>query len=156
MKNLTAFYIFIFLVLFHNSSFATDYYVSSSGSDHNSGTSTLSPWKTLSKLDSINFKAGDTIHFNRGDKWLGRFKVTESGNSKNPIRFTSYGDGTLPKLSNPNWDYTWDGAVMRVSGKYIVIDKLHFLDGAAHPYEEAKDKHENVYDMGAVNLSRDS
>jgi hypothetical protein len=59
-------------------------------------------------------------------------------------------------LSNPEWDYTWDGVVMRVSGDYIIIENLHFLDGAIHPYEENKDKHENVYDMGAVNLTRDA
>jgi hypothetical protein len=130
--------------------------VSSSGNDSSSGTSTSSPWKTLSKLDSVDFEAGDIIHFNRGDKWLGRFRVAESGKADNPIRFTSYGKGALPKLSNPNWDYTWDGVVMRVSGEYVVIEKLHFLDGAAHPFEDNKDKHENVYDMGAVNLTRDS
>jgi len=156
MKNLKVIYLFIILAFLCNASFATDYYVSTSGNDSNSGTSTSSPWKTLNKLDSVNFKAGDTIHFKRGDKWLGRFQVTESGNSDNPIRFTSYGKGAFLKLSNPNWDYTWDGVVMRVSGEYITIEKLHFLDGAAHPFEDKKDAHENVYDMGAVNLTRDS
>jgi len=156
MRNITVFYFFIFLAFLCNASFGTNYYVSSSGNDSNSGTSTSSPWKTLSKLDSVNFKAGDTIHFKRGDKWTGKFKVTESGNSNNPIRFTSYGNGAFPKLSNPNWDFTWDGVVMRVSGDYLIIEKLHFLNGAAHPYERNTDKHENVYDMGAVNLTRDS
>jgi hypothetical protein len=107
-------------------------------------------------LDAVDFKGGDVIHFNRGDKWTGKFKVTESGDSENPIRFTSYGNGAIPKLSNPDWDYNWDGVVMRVSGDYIVIEKLHFFDGAAHPDEENKDKHENVYDMGAVNLTRET
>lgn len=156
MRNNTVFYLVIFLALLCNASFATDYYVSSSGKDSSSGTSTSSPWKTLSKLDSVNFKPGDTIHFNRGDKWLGRFQVTESGNSDNPIRFTSYGEGAFPKLSNPNWDYTWDGVVMRVSGDYILIEKIHFIDGAAHPFEDNTDAHENIYDMGAINLTRDS
>ena len=156
MKKLTVLYSLVIFLFLSNSVLATNYYISSSGNDNNSGKSVSSPWQTLDKLDSVIFKAGDTILFKRGDKWLGRFKVTESGNSDNPIRFTSYGNGALPKLSNPNWDYTWDGVVMRVSGEYIVIEKLHFLDGAAHPYEENKGKHENVYDMGAVNLTRDS
>jgi hypothetical protein len=156
MRYITVFYFFIFLVFLCNASFATNYYVSSSGNDGNSGTSTSSPWKTLSKLDSVDFKAGDTIHFKRGDKWTGKFKVTESGDSNNPIRFTSYGNGAFPKLSNPDWDYTWDGVVIRVSGDYLIIEKLHFLNGPEHPYESDKDKHENVYDMGAVNLTRDS
>jgi hypothetical protein len=156
MKRKTAFYLIICLALISNASFATNYYVSSSGDDNNTGTSTSTPWQTLGKLDTIEFQAGDVIHFNRGDKWLGRFKLTESGTPDNPIRFTAYGKGALPKLSNPNWDYTWDGAVMRISGAHIIIEKLHFVDGAAHPYEENKDAHENVYDMGAVNLNRDS
>lgn len=156
MKKLTVLYSLVIFLFLSNSVLATNYYISSSGNDNNSGKSVSSPWQTLDKLDSVIFKAGDTILFKRGDKWLGRFKVTESGNSDNPIRFTSYGNGALPKLSNPNWDYTWDGVVMRVSGEYIIIEKLHFLDGAAHPYEENKGKHENVYDMGAVNLTRDS
>ena len=97
MRYITVFYFFIFLVFLCNASFATNYYVSSSGNDGNSGTSTSSPWKTLSKLDSVNFKAGDIIHFKRGDKWTGKFKLTESGNADNPIRFTSYGNGAFPK-----------------------------------------------------------
>jgi|APSaa5957512622_1039677.scaffolds.fasta_scaffold16328_2 hypothetical protein len=146
----------IILSLLIQSVFAENYYISAAGDDVNSGTSVASPWETLEKLDESTFKAGDVIHFNRGDKWLGRFEVTESGEVNNPIVFTAYGKGAFPKLSNPNWDYTWDGAVIRVSGSYITIEKLHFIDGAAHPYEEAKDKHENVYDMGAVNLNRES
>jgi hypothetical protein len=149
-------YISICLAFLCHAAFAANYYVSSSGNDSNPGTSESAPWQTLSKLDSVDFTAGDVIHFRRGEKWLGRFRVTESGKPGNPIRFTSYGKGAFPKLSNPNWDYTWDGSVIRVSGAYIEIEKLHFIDGAAHPYEENKAAHENVYDMGAVNLTRDS
>ena len=156
MKKMPLYYLSVCLISICASTFATDYYVSNSGNDSNAGTSKTVPWETLTKLDSIDFSAGDVIHFRCGDKWLGRFRVTESGEPGNPIRFTSYGEGAFPKLSNPNWDYTWDGAVMRVSGAYIEIEKLHFIDGAAHPYEENKDAHEHVYDMGAVNLNRDS
>jgi len=156
MKKIQFLIISLCLTLISATASASHYYVSNSGNDSNSGTSEQTPWETLSKLDSIDFSAGDVIHFKCGDKWLGRFRVTESGEPDKPIRFTSYGDGAFPLLSNPNWDYTWDGAVMRVSGAYIVIEKLHFIDGAAHPYEENKDAHENVYDMGAINLNRDS
>jgi hypothetical protein len=133
-----------------------NYYVSSSGNDSNPGTSISTPWKTLDKLDAVDFKPGDVVHFHRGENWSGRFEVTESGTPDNPIRFTSYGKGSFPKLSNPKWDYTWDGVVIRISGDYIVIENLHFLDGVEHPYESNKARHENVYDMGAVNLTRDS
>jgi len=156
MKKIQYFNISVCLLLTCNIANATNYYISNSGNDSNSGTSLSFPWQTLSKLDSIDFAAGDTIHFKCGDKWLGRFRISESGKPGNPILLTSYGTGAFPRLSNPNWDYTWDGSVIRVSGSHIVIEKLHFLDGAAHPYEEDKAAHENVYDMGAVNLNRDS
>ena len=156
MRNKNVTLLAALMILLWVSLFANNYYISSSGDDRNSGTSPSSPWATLSSLDAVRFKAGDTVYFNRGDKWLGRFKIPESGTAQNPIRFTSYGDGAFPILSNPNWDYTWDGSVIRVSGEYIIIENLHFVDGASHPYEENKSRHENVYDMGAVNLSRDS
>jgi hypothetical protein len=153
---MTIFSFCIFLSLFFNILFASDYYVASSGNDNNSGTSVSSPWKSLDKLITAEFKPGDVIHFNRGDQWIGKFSITESGNSDNPIRITSYGSGVLPKLSNPKWDYNWDGNVIRVSGDHIIIENLHFINGPEHPYESNKARHENVYDMGAVNLTRDS
>ena len=156
MRNLIVLSFYILALLLCNISFATNYYISSAGHDSHSGISTSSPWKTLEKLDSFAFKPGDVIHFNCGDKWIGKFRVTASGKSDNPITFTSYGTGPMPQLSNPDWDFEWDGVVMRVSADYIIIENLHFIDGPMHPYESNKDKHENVYDMGAVNLTRDS
>ena len=156
MKNFSAYSFFVVIICMTNTLFSANYFISNSGSDGNPGTDESSPWRTLAKLDATDFKAGDVISFKRGDKWTGRFRVTESGNENKPIRFTSYGKGAFPKLSNPDWDYDWDGVVMRISGEYIIVENLHFLDGAIHPFEENKDKHENVYDMGAVNLTRDS
>ena len=156
MSKFSKLILFTFLISLTNTLSAKNYYVSISGSDSNLGTSTQSPWKTLTKLNSVDFEAGDIIHFNRGDMWTGRFQVMESGTAEQPIKFTSYGKGALPKLSNPEWDYDWDGVVMRVSGRYIIIEQLHFLNGPVHPYESKKYKHENVYDMGAVNLTIDS
>ncbi len=52
---------------------ATNYYVSSSGNDANSGTSESSPWKTLNKVNSFTPKPGDQILFKRGDEWTGQY-----------------------------------------------------------------------------------
>ncbi len=70
MKKVRFFAAVICLALLFNTSFATNYYVSSSGNDGSSGTSESSPWETLSKLDAVDFIAGDKIHFKCGDKWL--------------------------------------------------------------------------------------
>ena len=44
---------------------AQAYYVSSSqGNDQNNGLSVQSPFKSIEKLNSINFNAGDSIYFN--------------------------------------------------------------------------------------------
>ena len=49
------------------------YYVSTSGSDSNDGTSTESPWQTIEKVNTeINggvINQGDNIYFKRGDTW---------------------------------------------------------------------------------------
>ncbi len=52
---------------------ATNYYVSSSGNDANSGTSESSPWKTLNKVNSFTPKPGDQILFKRGEEWTGSY-----------------------------------------------------------------------------------
>ncbi len=53
---------------------AQAYYVSSSqGNDQNNGLSVQSPFKSIEKLNSINFNAGDSIYFKSGDYWEGMF-----------------------------------------------------------------------------------
>jgi hypothetical protein len=87
----------LFLILiFGFAANATTYYVSNSGSDYNSGTSTSAPWKTLAKVSSFTgFRAGDAILFNRGEVFYGTLKINNSGSSGNPITFGAYGSGAL-------------------------------------------------------------
>ena len=50
------------------------YYVSSSqGSDLNDGLSVQSPFKSIDKLNSIQFNPGDSIYLKSGDYWEGMF-----------------------------------------------------------------------------------
>ncbi|MDQ6423637.1 discoidin domain-containing protein [Paenibacillus sp. LHD-117] len=75
----------------------TTYYVDSvAGNDSNNGTSTSTPWKTLSKVNATAFGAGDKILFKYNSTWTGQLKVTSSGASGNPITIGSYG-GTSSK-----------------------------------------------------------
>src|ERR1035437_5643412 len=72
------------------------YYVANNGNDANSGTSTSSPWKTISKVNSKSFNPGDNILFRRGDTWPEILTPQGSGNASKPITYDAYGSGNLP------------------------------------------------------------
>jgi hypothetical protein len=86
---------------------ATTYYVSASGSDGNNGTSTGTPWQTVSKVNSISFNAGDSIKFNCGDVFAGRLNCGRSGSAGNLIVYTSYGTGAQPIITGYITLSTW-------------------------------------------------
>lgn len=70
---------------------AAVYYVSEDGDDNNSGTET-SPWKTISKVNSV-LKAGSgktVICFRRGDTFRGNLTARSN------VTFTAYGTGDKP------------------------------------------------------------
>ena len=73
---------------------AKNYYVSSKGSDNNSGASSSQPWQTITKLSSAHFYPGDSILFNGGDTLSGIIYVTaqDSGTDAYPVVFSSYGN----------------------------------------------------------------
>lgn len=93
-----------FLLSISNIITATDYYVSSSNTsanDLNNGTSPTTPWKTISKVNSMfsSLQPGDRILFNRGDTFYGTITISRSGSSANPITVGAYGTGSNPIIS---------------------------------------------------------
>jgi hypothetical protein len=79
---------------------ATTYYVSSSvGNDANAGTSSVTAWQTIAKVNSQTFAAGDSILLKRGDVWNESLVPPSSGASGNPIAFDAYGTGAAPNLT---------------------------------------------------------
>lgn len=72
----------------------TKYYVSSAGSDSNSGTSEAAPFKTLSKVNSITLHPGDGVLFRRGDLWRGTVTL------KDGVTYSAYGTGDKPRIYN--------------------------------------------------------
>lgn len=98
--------IIIFVCLLQNS-FATNYYISASGSDANNGTSTSTPWQNISKLNSATFSAGDSIFFKSGDNWTGTFRMNQSGAAGNPIYIGAYGTGAKPEINGWKSMGTW-------------------------------------------------
>lgn len=89
MKNLISLLIFFFICKF---SFAIDRYVSPNGNDLAAGTTPLSAWQTLSKVNSsfASFSPGDRILFERGGTWYGALTITRSGSSGAPITIGAY------------------------------------------------------------------
>jgi hypothetical protein len=77
----------------------TTYYVSTSGSDSNAGTSTSSPWRSLAKVDATTFQPGDRILFQSGGSWKGQLWPKGSGVFGSAITIGRYGSGA--KLSFP-------------------------------------------------------
>lgn len=77
----------------------TTYYVANAGSDGNNGTSTSTPWQTISHVNAQSFVAGDSILFNRGDIWRELLLVPSSGTLGNLITFGVYGLGTRPIIT---------------------------------------------------------
>ncbi len=76
-----------------------DYYVSPTGSDSNAGTSSSTPWASLSKASSITYQPGDRILLQRGGEWRDRLDFNQQvGTASNPIVVDAYGTGAKPKI----------------------------------------------------------
>ena len=77
----------------------TAYYVdASAGNDANAGTTEAAPWKSLSKINSTSFQAGDRILLRAGRVWTGQLWPKGSGGSGAPITIDSYGSGAKPRV----------------------------------------------------------
>lgn len=83
---------------------AQTYYISPTGSDTNSGTTTATPWQTISKVNSFVFPQGSTIAFLGGQTFSGClvFNTTNvpASSSSAPFTVTSYGTGIATIQSN--------------------------------------------------------
>lgn len=101
---------------------ARAYYINISGNDGNTGTK-KSPWKTIQKINSIHFNAGDTVLFKAGQSFEGTFFPDSSsqGLFNSPILISSYGKGTAI-INGGN-----AAAIKIEKTKYIVIKKIKLL-----------------------------
>lgn len=103
---------------------AANYYIdATSGSDGNDGTSTSTPWQTVTPVNSLTLAAGDQVFFKRGETFTNT-KVTlfdDNGSSGNPIVFDAYGSGANPILAAGSQNRVFD---LRNSASYITIQNL--------------------------------
>jgi hypothetical protein len=84
---------------------ATNYYVSPTGSDSNNGTSTSTPWMTISQVSRFVFSPGDHVYFQGGQSFTGCVVFSHVTNvpvssESTPFVVGSYGTGSATLLSN--------------------------------------------------------
>jgi hypothetical protein len=103
---------------------AAEYYFDSvNGNDNAVGTSQSTAWKSLAKMNSYPFKAGDIINLNRGSVWTGGLIVSKSGTAVNPITFRAYGIGEKPIFENPG-DGISNTYAVRINGSYVTLENI--------------------------------
>ena len=98
-KKYTSFVLFILLlpvISYAN----TIYYVDNvSGNDNNSGKSKQTAWKTLGKLNTVIFQAGDQIYLRRGQVFKGYLHLKGSGKDGSSIKLAAFGTGNRPIIN---------------------------------------------------------
>jgi parallel beta-helix repeat protein len=111
------------------SAFAASYYVdSSAGVDTNAGTSTAAPWKTLTKVNSKTYVAGDRIYLKAGSVWNGLQLIPKgSGASGNPIIIDLYGSGAKPLINGNGANHN---TVYFINQSYWEINNIEVTNNA--------------------------
>ncbi|MBH08020.1 MAG: hypothetical protein CMP71_02915 [Flavobacteriales bacterium] len=105
------------------------YYVSSSfGNDSNSGLSIQTPFKSIEKLNSINFNPGDSIYFKSGDYWEGMFWLKGSGTLTEPIVVDVYGGNARPIING----FGYQASILIFNDQHIHINGLELYNSADH------------------------
>lgn len=127
---------FIILLSFNVASgelYAVNYYISSNGDDLNDGLTEVTPWKSISKLNSMmsTVTPGSQILFRKGDVFYGMIMCTKSGTVGNEIVFGSYGSGALPVIKGTKFITGWTV----YSGNIYSAD---FTDTISHLYANSK------------------
>ncbi|WP_264521063.1 T9SS type A sorting domain-containing protein [Flavobacterium sp. N1994] len=125
----------LFLFIDSSASAATYYLDSVAGIDSNNGTSISTPWKNITKLNTMTLQPNDKVYLKCGSVWYGQqLKFSGSGLATFPIVIDQYGTGAKPILngSGPtrtNGITTADqGVVYLYNQDYIEINNLEITN----------------------------
>lgn len=129
--------------------YATNYYLSPSGSDSNSGTSQSQAWQTTAKVSNFNFLPGDNLSFEGGATFNGGFTLTSSdaGTSTSPVTVNSYGTGRAIINGGASYGIRID----RANG--IAINNLKVL-GSCNPLTNSGNNETGIKVTGSLTYSR--
>lgn len=133
------------------SALATTYYVDSAGGvDGNNGTSTSTPWKTLTKVNNTTFQPGDFILFKAGGVWTGTTQLNPkgSGTTNNPIVIDMYGTGSKPLIDAGT--ATGNGVVYLSNQQYWEINNLEITSTASNDADR-RGVHLKISNTGTFN-----
>jgi hypothetical protein len=80
--------------------FATDYYISPTGNDANSGINQNNAWQTIDRANQLSFslQPGDRILFKRGGTYRGELILGSNGSPASPVSVGAYGTGDMPVI----------------------------------------------------------
>ena len=100
-----------------------NYYISPQGNDTNPGNSPNQAWKTIQKVNQVNFEPGDHILFEGGNSFQGtlQLKTSDTGTYEKNIYLGSYGNGRA--IINA----TTGTGLKANQCKYITIKNLNFI-----------------------------
>lgn len=127
--------IFSIMLLLSTAVFATEYYVNAeTGSDKNNGQSHNTAWKTLKKVNSKKFKAGDKVLLASGQEFFGSIEWESLyGKKSNPIEISSYmykNEKSKPIINSKNYL----NGIKLTNCSYIKISNLSIIaDGGKRP-----------------------
>lgn len=125
--------------------FGASYYVSTTGNDDASGTSSETAWRSITKVNSRSFSPGDSILFKKGGTWREQLRVSSSGTEGNHITYGAYGEGDRPEILGSAAVSNWTN----VSGNIWVSVVPNSLD---NPRTEGYDPAEIFFEMSDGNV----
>lgn len=147
MKNL------LFILLMPIFTQATNFYISPQGNDNASGTSSATPWRTISKINSSKFNPGDQINLQRGGMWREMLVIPSSGAAGSPITITAYGTGAKPILNGADLHTGWVNYGANIWGNAALTQNgvaLIMVDGELFSEVNALNKVNQVHDRPAM------
>ena len=110
------------------------FYIDNTGNDHNDGTDSLHPWKTLAKVNAIVWKPGSRILLKSGGVWNETLSLTGKGKKDALIIIDKYGGDKKP-IINGGGDAQKPIAVWLRNADYWEIHNLEVTNTSndSHP-----------------------
>ncbi len=116
------------IIMYADLANATNYYFSiATGDDSRTAAQALNPatpWKTINKLNSFfsSLQPGDSVLFNRGEKFYGSITISKSGTSGSPILIGAYGLGAEPVITGFATISGWTNEGSGIYSKVIALE----------------------------------